>query len=62
MIILKCEHANTIIKIQSVQWNISSIIHVTTGTCFFPVAVQCLDAVYTNKSKLKIASNTYFCM
>lgn len=58
MTILKCEHANTIIKIQSVQRNISRII--TTGAClvFFPVAVQCLDAVYTNKSKLKNACNT----
>lgn len=49
MTILKCEHANTIIKIQSVQWNISSII--TIGACFFLVAVQCLDAIYTNESK-----------
>lgn len=49
---MKCEHANTIIKIQSVQRNISSII--TIGAWFFfLVAVQCLDAVYTNKSKLK---------
>lgn len=56
MTILKCEHANTIIKIQSVQRNISSII--TTGAWFFfPVAVQCLDAVYTIKSKLKNACN-----
>lgn len=55
MTILKSEHANTIIKIRSVQQNISSII--TTGACFFPVAVQCLDAVYTNKSKLKNACN-----
>lgn len=57
MTILKCEHANTIIKIQSVQRNISSII--TTGAWgFFSVAVQCLDAVYTIKSKLKNACNT----
>lgn len=57
MTILKCEHANTIIKIQSVQRNISSII--TTGAWFFfPVDVQCLDAVYTIKSKLKNACNT----
>lgn len=57
MTILKCEHANTIIKIQSVQRNISSII--TIGAWFFfLVAVQCLDAVYTNKSKLKNACNT----
>lgn len=60
MTILKSEHANTIIKIRSVQQNISSII--TTGACFFPVAVQCLDAVYTNKSKLKNACNIWFCM
>lgn len=54
---LKCEQANKIIKIQSVQRNISSII--TTGSWFlFPVAVQCLDAVYTIKSKLKNACNT----
>lgn len=57
MTILKCEHANTIIKIQSVQRNISSII--TTGAWgFFLVAVQCLDAVYTIKSNLKNACNT----
>lgn len=57
MTILKSEHANTIIQIRSVQQNISSII--TTGAWFFfPVDVQCLDAVYTIKSKLKNACIT----